>query len=130
MTYNYDPFDWFWIVGGDESRAWSSKTMAYVTEWPADQTTQIASESELWTVLREAGVLKTKVYKANIWLSCTDAEYDAINVAMASAPPRLQAVFNAALYLDTTSQLFPLVLQIATQAVGADRAALLLTPTE
>ncbi len=29
----YNPSDWFWIVGGDESRAWSSAAGAYVGVW-------------------------------------------------------------------------------------------------
>jgi hypothetical protein len=27
----FTPRDWFWIVGGDETRAWSSAAAAYVT---------------------------------------------------------------------------------------------------
>lgn len=55
----YDPRAWFWIVGGDESRAWSSAAGAYVTEWPADKTTRILSEQELQEVLTNAGTPKS-----------------------------------------------------------------------
>lgn len=54
---NYDPLRWFWIVGGDESRAWSSVDGAYVSEYPSDRLTRIASESELNEVLRPYGVV-------------------------------------------------------------------------
>lgn len=52
----YDPRDWFWIVAGDESRAWSSASSAYVITWPDDRVTRIASESELSDVLRNYGI--------------------------------------------------------------------------
>jgi len=48
----YDPRDWFWIVGGDESLAWSSAAGQYVTEYPSDRTTRIGTEDELADVLR------------------------------------------------------------------------------
>lgn len=53
---NYNPFDWFWVVGGDDSRAWSSAAASYVSEWPADMTTRIANEAELSDVLRAYGL--------------------------------------------------------------------------
>lgn len=52
---NMFPTDWFWIVGGDESRAWSSAAGAYVTTWPADAVTRIVSETELSEVLSGYG---------------------------------------------------------------------------
>lgn len=48
----YAPQNWFWIVGGDESRAWSSEAGAYVTEWDNRRVARIASEAELRDVLR------------------------------------------------------------------------------
>jgi len=56
MTLVYDPLNWFWIVGGDESRAWSSKAAAYVTVFPSDTLTRIASEQELDDVLAVYGL--------------------------------------------------------------------------
>jgi len=53
---NYTPFDWHWIVGGDESRAWSSASGCYVSDYPADRVTRIASEAELNDVLRPYGL--------------------------------------------------------------------------
>lgn len=52
----YDPRNWNWIVGGDESRAWSSAAGEYVTDFPADRVTRIASETELNDVLRPYGL--------------------------------------------------------------------------
>lgn len=54
----YDQRNWFWIVGDDESKAWSSANGAYVTQWPDDRVTRIANEVELYDVLAKAG-LKT-----------------------------------------------------------------------
>lgn len=56
MSDIFTPLDWFWIVGGDESRAWSSAAGAYVTEWDAQRTTRILNEAELGDVLRPYGL--------------------------------------------------------------------------
>lgn len=55
----WQPQNWFWIVSGDSSRAWSSSAGAYVshTEADADRTTKIASEAELNEVLRRHGLI-------------------------------------------------------------------------
>ena len=52
----FDIMDWFWIVAGDTSRAWSSKAGAYVTKWPKDRQTHIVSEAELSEVLLARGI--------------------------------------------------------------------------
>lgn len=76
----YDPFNWFWIVGDNETRFWSSAARAYVEELPDDWfptiqaavsaldpidgnpedmfiCTRIGSESELDEVLAAYGLL-------------------------------------------------------------------------
>ena len=53
---DYDPRAWFWIVAGDDSRAWSSAGCTYVGEWPAGQVTRILNEQELRDVLAAAGL--------------------------------------------------------------------------
>lgn len=53
---SFDATHWFWIVGSDESRAWSSAAKAYVEEWPADRQTRILNEAELTDVLRAHGL--------------------------------------------------------------------------
>lgn len=54
---SYDPRNWFWIVGGDDTRAWSSAEGAYVEQYAQDRLTRIGSETELNAVLREHGLI-------------------------------------------------------------------------
>jgi hypothetical protein len=65
MAKQYDPKDWYWIVGGNEAQIFSSATGNYVPAndaaflaWKADGTmpTRIASEVELGEVLADARV--------------------------------------------------------------------------
>ena len=58
MMQIYDPHDWFWIIDGDEQRAFSSAAGAYVEASEADpnRTTRIDSEESMIAVLREANV--------------------------------------------------------------------------
>lgn len=56
ISSGYNPKAWFWIVAGDESRAWSSAAGEYVTDFPADRVTRIASEADLNDVLRPYGL--------------------------------------------------------------------------
>jgi hypothetical protein len=127
---NYNPADWFWVVAGDQSRAWSSKTMAYVSTWDAERTTRIASEDELWEVLQNAGVMKTKIYKANIWMAATDSEAEVIDLTLSAQSVRLRRLWAEAQYLDTRSDLFPVIKAAFARQFGEARAIELLTPTE
>lgn len=52
----YTPLDWYWVVAGDMSRAWSSASGCYVTNYPPDRLTRITSEAELNDVLRPYGL--------------------------------------------------------------------------
>lgn len=53
----YSPENWFWVVGGDERRYWSSKAAAYVKALPKGAgVTRIASEDELTDVLSVYGL--------------------------------------------------------------------------
>ena len=52
---SYHPRRWHWIVAGDETRAWSSRDVAWVDTWPKDHVTRIAAVSELIEVLASAG---------------------------------------------------------------------------
>lgn len=53
----YIPQAWFWIVGDDETRFWSSAAAAYVGTLPENAgITRIASEAELSDVLRPYGL--------------------------------------------------------------------------
>lgn len=53
---DFNPADWYWIVAGDTSRAWSSAQGRYVTAIPFDRATRIVSEAELCDVLRGYGL--------------------------------------------------------------------------
>jgi len=54
----YVPRNWYWIVGGDESRFWSSAACAWVQELPDGAgVTPIASDAELDEVLAAYGLL-------------------------------------------------------------------------
>jgi hypothetical protein len=53
----YTPQDWYWQVGDDKSRFWSSKTGAYVESAPKGApVTPIKSEAELAEVLSANGI--------------------------------------------------------------------------
>ncbi|MBX6376291.1 MAG: hypothetical protein IRZ13_18955 [Acetobacteraceae bacterium] len=101
----YDPRDWYWIVAGDESHAWSSARAAYV---PADdplysdwrqrggQPTRIASEAELREVLLAqypagwpAGVRSVALWQAKAVMELTPhgdgTLLDAVEALMAQA---------------------------------------------
>lgn len=52
----YNPRNWFWVVGGDESRAWSSADGSYTQNYPQDRLTRIATATDLNDVLRPYGL--------------------------------------------------------------------------
>lgn len=54
----FDPMNWFWIVGDDDARAYSSAAGGYidVAQAPEGRITRIASMDELIEVLRAANV--------------------------------------------------------------------------
>ena len=52
---DYKAEDWHWIVGGDETKAWSSAARAYVPVPDHGHITHILSEQELGDVLVSAG---------------------------------------------------------------------------
>ena len=52
----FNPRDWYWIIAGDDTHAWSSAANAYVGDWPEDQVTRIASGAELNDVLAVYGI--------------------------------------------------------------------------
>ena len=54
LDQNYSPAAWFWQIGDDASRYWSSAAAAWVTDKPRDYT-RIASEAALREVLSRAG---------------------------------------------------------------------------
>lgn len=54
---SYNPYDWRWIVGDDESRHWSSSANDWVDGAPSDEYTVIDSEESLSSVLKQFGLI-------------------------------------------------------------------------
>ncbi len=59
-SLDYNPFDWYWIVGDDESRVWSSAARGYLSDDDATYLawldggrlpSRIISESDLWAYI-------------------------------------------------------------------------------
>lgn len=73
----YDPFNWFWVVGDDENRAYSSAAAGYVDVSEADpqRITHIRTEAALVAVLRDADVPPYhRVAKSTIIARLTDQQ--------------------------------------------------------
>jgi hypothetical protein len=57
MSNDFTPLDWFWVVGDDGSRFWSSASGGYVGALPNGAgVTRIANEAELTEVLVAYGL--------------------------------------------------------------------------
>lgn len=86
----YNPADWYWIVGGDETRFWSSKERAYVGSLPEGALASgIVSEAELDDVLAVYGLLgptaRRKIRKSVVQARLIDAGLmDAAKAALES----------------------------------------------
>lgn len=84
----FDPYNWYWIVGGDESKLYSSKTGDYVLPTSEDYLawtstggvpTRIASEAELGEVLDPYSL---RPENANILDSYKDSQAKRLTVAL------------------------------------------------
>lgn len=73
----YDPLDWFWIVGSDYARAWSSAAGTYVHAWPLDRVTRIPTETALRDVLKPYG-LPSPIVTADDYAAAIDDHIDAV----------------------------------------------------
>lgn len=123
MFTPYNPHDWYWIVGGDESRFWSSAAGAYVEQLPEGAGfTRILSEAELDDVLAPYGLLgptarrkirKSVVQARLIEAGKMNAAYAALT-QMPSAFARWFAPDRPEVYADDPDALALL------QAIGAD----------
>lgn len=74
---DYNPREWFWIVDGDEQRAFSSAVGSYVDISLIDQnrTTRIDTEESLIAVLRAANIPPYhRVAKSTIIFRLTDEQ--------------------------------------------------------
>lgn len=70
MPLPYTPADWFWIVGGDKSRAWSSAAAAFVPSWDAQRTTRIPSLVDLDGVLRQNALPSPIITASDVRAEC------------------------------------------------------------
>ena len=52
----YNPKHWYWQIGDDASRFWSSADQAYVADAPQTRRSRIANEVELYDVLAKSGL--------------------------------------------------------------------------
>ncbi len=52
----FNPSRWFWRIGDDTSRYWSSEVSAYVTEANPLNTTCVPDEAQLIAVLTNLGL--------------------------------------------------------------------------
>lgn len=53
---SYNPKHWYWQIGDDASRFWSSADQAYVEDAPPARCSRIANEVELYDVLAKSGL--------------------------------------------------------------------------
>lgn len=100
----YDPLNWYWIVGGDETQVFSSKTNAFV---PVDDASYIAWDNtptsidtlaNLKQVLTDAGAspyLIVTPARARIVLSQA-GKLAAVEAVVAQAPEAVQIYWNYA----------------------------------
>jgi len=66
----YNPYTWHWLVGDDESRAWSSAAGAWVTSWDDERLTRIEDLTGLDEVLRRNGFVSCLVTADDIRAEC------------------------------------------------------------
>jgi hypothetical protein len=118
---DYDPKNWFWIVGGDTTRAWSSAAGAYVAQYDPERLTSIVSEAELSDVLRRYGLQipapTLADYKgalqAHIDAVAHAKDYDSgISLAGYKGSPVAEYADDAAAFLAWRDPLWPFVFQI------------------
>lgn len=107
----YRPSDWYWLVGDDKDRWYSSAAASYVDKLPAGAgVTRIASESELWDVLRAqfpdglpAGAVPPEVHIAYLRLALAEiGRLDAVNAAVQSAGVAYQQLWDYATTIQRT----------------------------
>lgn len=125
---SYTPHDWHWIVGGNESRYWSSAARAYVREVPKGAGfTRILSEAELDDVLEPYGLLgptaRRKVRKSVVQARLIEAgKMDAAYAALTSNAAYFARWFapdHPEVYADDTDALQLLA------SIGADAGAIM-----
>lgn len=70
LVEEYNPAAWFWVVGGDTSRAWSSAASSYVTEWNSARCSRVPSESALDAEMRRCGLASPIITADDVRAEC------------------------------------------------------------
>lgn len=68
-------------------------------------------------------------FKADIYRRCSDAEAEAIEIALAGAPVRQRRLFESALHLDHSDEAFAFAREAMDEMFGQERAEELLAPS-
>lgn len=71
-----------------------------------------------------------QISKADIWRRASEEEAEILQAILATASVRLQGIFNGATYVSTDDDLYPTLWAGMAEALGNDRAADLLAPSE
>lgn len=66
---------------------------------------------------------ETVVYPVDLWSRMTNAEADAVEAAMTTQPARIQNIFRSASSYRSDHELWPLLVSMATNLFGSERAA-------
>ena len=75
-------------------------------------------------------LVKTKLFKADVWRRCTDAEATLLDAALSAQPVRLRRMWDDAAFISSTDELYSTLKAGITAIIGAKRAGELLEPTE
>lgn len=75
-------------------------------------------------------VTTVRTYKADIWRRCTDEEADTLEAMLATQPTRLRRIFESAQHIDHGDDDFPTLKAGVESALGVERAAKILAPSE
>lgn len=72
----------------------------------------------------------TRITKADLWRRATTSEAEAMAMALANADVRLREMYAAAIYISINDPEFPAFKAGIEAAIGIERAAVVLEPTE
>jgi hypothetical protein len=109
--HNYNPFDWYWIVSGDETRFWSSATGAFVATLPdGADLTRIGSEGDLTDVLAVYGLPGPLprpywLYKSTFIRRMTLAEAELFEAGIIAQPAWMRLLYNSVEYFVSSDAL-------------------------
>jgi hypothetical protein len=108
---------------GKIAALYPNEQQGYAEEWlPDNDPAVIAFETPV-------PLVKTVIYKADIWRRATDAEAITIDAQLNAQPVRLRRMWQDSQTLSTGDEMYPAIRAAFEQAFGADRAAELLEPT-